>query len=153
MLCTLKGDIGDFSYPIMTRQSLLHWTSNGISANLLLLPTWKYIVMGFAMVMALILFSITVVNWIALLFDSQSKTIGVVVMLIFAAFVFANFLSKDVLVNYWYPYSYLFVDKVLLVLSRSNFIMGILVNLFGCILVGSRGYITYMRKDFIGARE
>lgn len=153
LLCTLKGGIGDFAYPIMTRQSLLHWTSDGTAASLLLLPTWKYIVMGFVMVMAVILFSIAVVNWIALLVDSQSKTIGVMVTLILAAFVFASFLPKTVLVNFWYPYSYVFVDKVLLVLSRSNFIMGILVNLIGFAIVSGMSYVTYLRKDFVGARE
>ena len=153
LLCTLKGGIGDFAYPIMTRQSLLNWTSDGTTASLLLLPTWQYIVMGFAMVMTVILFSIAVVNWIALLADSQSKTIGVIVMLILAAFVFANFLPKEVFVNFWYPYSYVFVDKVMLVLSRSNYTMGVLVNLLGFIVVGSMSYITYIRKDFVGARE
>ena len=153
ILCTLKGGIGDFSYPIMTRASLYQLTSNGMGASLLVVPVWQYVLSGFAIVALLILFSVALVNLFALIVDSQSKTLGLMITVVMFAFVANSFLSKEITFNFWYPYAYIFVDKVLQVQNRGNLVMGILLNLVGTVVIISASYGLYVKKDFVGARE
>lgn len=153
ILCMLKGGIGDFSYPIMSRASMYHLTSDGMAANLLVVPVWQYILGGFTIVTLLILFSVALVNLFALILDSQSKTLGLVIMVVMFAFVANSFLSKEISFNFWYPYAYIFVDKVLQVQNRGNLIMGILLNLVGAVAVFIVSYRLYVKKDFVGAND
>lgn len=153
ILCTVKGGIGDFTYPIMSRSSLFTFTSSGMEAGLLILPVWQYVLCGMALFMILGFFTVALVYFVSLMLDSQNKTLGVMIGVILFAFIANSFLDKEIVFNYWYPYAYIFIDKVLQVQNRSNLLTGLLLNLSGLILILVMSFKRYMKKDFLGAND
>lgn len=148
---TVMGGAGNWQYPMMSKESLRGLSLNSLESGLLTLPLWKYVLTGFILLIPLIIFTVMLILYISIATDSNNKTIGVIVVLIFLAFVFGSFLSEDSAINLWYPYSYLFLDKVISVGNMSNYFMGILINSIGAIMLFVLSYNKFKSKDFLGA--
>lgn len=145
------GGTGNWQYPIMAKQSLMMISFNSLASELLILPLWKYVLMGFLLLLLLTLFTVMLVLYISISTDSNSKTMGILVMLIFLAFIFGSFSSESSVVNLWYPHSYLFMEKVIGVQNRSNYAIGILINTIGSIILFILSFLKFKNKDFLGA--
>lgn len=145
------GGIGNWQYPMMAKESLMGISLNSIQSDMLVLSLWKYVLMGLLLLIPLILFTVMLVLYISISTDSNSKTIGIVMLFIFLAFVFGSFSSESSVVNLWYPHSYLFMEKVIGVQNRSNYAIGILINSIGSIILFILSYTKFKSKDFLGA--
>lgn len=145
------GGMGNWQYPMMAKESLMMISFNSLASELLILPLWKYVLMGFLLLLLLTLFTVMLVLYISISTDSNSKTMGILVMLIFLAFIFGSFSSESSVVNLWYPHSYLFMEKVIGVQNRSNYAIGILINTIGSIILFILSFLKFKNKDFLGA--
>lgn len=150
-ICSLIGGIGDWTYPLMSRTSLNTPTFNGMNEPLLVLPFWKFILRGLILMLFLTIFTVTNVFTISILTDSNSKTLGLTIFVIFISFGFNSFLNQESAINLWYPYSYLFMENVLEVSSRSNYLIGLIISILGTILSFIISYTKFNEKDFLGA--
>lgn len=145
------GGVGDWQYPLMSKEGLMEISFNSLQSNMLILPLWKYVLMGFFLLIPMVIFTVMLVFYISIATDSNNKTIGIGIVLIFLAFVLGSFLPKESIVNLWYPYCYLYLDKVLTVSSRGNYFIGILMSIIGSIILFVLSYSKFSRKDFLGA--
>lgn len=151
IVLTLMGGVGDWQYPMMSNVSLMGLSLNSLTPNLLILPLWKYVLMGFILLIPLTLFTVMLIFYVSIATDSNNKTIGIIIILIFMAFVFSTFLSEESVINLWYPPSYIFMEKVISVENRTNYGIGILLNSIGTIILFFLSYNKFKSKDFLGA--
>lgn len=147
------GGLGNWQYPMMSKESLMGLSLNSLASDLLILPLWKYLLMGFVLLIFLTLFMVIFILYISIRTDSNNQTIGITVIFLFMAFVFSMFLSEKSIINLWYPLSYLFVDKVISVTNRSNYIIGILLNGIGSTILFILSYNKFIKKDFLDPVE
>lgn len=145
--------IGDMNYPIITSDSIKKLSLGEKNGELLLIPTWQYILMGYGELLPILFFTIGLIMFVSIYFDSNSKTLGVSVMLLLLAFVFTNLFSKESILNLVYPYSYLFTRNIIEAKVRSNFFFGILLNSSLSIVLLILSYYKFVNKDFLGAKE
>ena len=150
-ISSIIGGIRDFSYPLMSREALNIITTNGMDKPLLILPLWEFIFRGFILLLSLIIFTVMTILTISILTDSNKITLGLTIIIVTMSFGFNAFLSKGSPVNLWYPHSYLFIEDVLQVSNRSNYLMGIIICVSGGILSFILGYLKFVKKDFLGA--
>lgn len=145
--------VGDMNYPLITGEVIKGISFSGNHGRYIILPLWKYVILGFSLLIPIMLFTIAVVIGISILTDSNSKTLALSIMLIGLAFIFKNFVSRQSIVNLIYPYSYLFVRDVIELKNYSNYLLGILLNTLIAIGLFIMSYHKFIHKDFLGARE
>lgn len=145
--------VGDMNYPFITGEAIKSISFSGNHRKYIILPLWKYVTMGFALLIPILFFTVSVIMGISILTDSNSKTLGFSIMLIGLAFIFKNFVSRKSIINLIYPYSYLFVRDVIELESYSNYLLGILLNILMAIGLFIMSYHKFIHKDFLGARE
>ena len=145
--------MGNMNYPMITGEAIKTISFSGGHGEHIILPLWKHVIMGFALLIPILLFTISVIIGISIFTDSSSKTLGFSIMLIGLAFIFKNFISKDSIINLIYPYCYLFIKDVIELNNRSNYLFGILFNSLMAIALLMIGYYKFINKDFLGARE
>jgi len=151
IIYTIIGGIGNWQYPMMAKESLMGLSLNSLASDLLILPLWQYVFMGFMLLIPITLFTVMLILYVSIVTDSNSKTIGMMVVVIFMSFAFGSFLSEGSAINLWYPHSYLFSEKVIGVENRSNFGIGVLINSIGAISLFALSYRKFKEKDFLGA--
>lgn len=146
-------EIGDMNYPFVTRENIKDLFFGGNDIGYSILPLWKFVLMGFVLLLPILLLTIALIMCISIFLDSGTKTLGFSIMLLVLAFIFNNFISKKSIVNLIYPYCYLFIKNVIEVNTRSNYLFGILLNISITILLFIMSYRKFIYKDFLGARE
>ena len=149
IIYTIIGGVGNWQYPMMSKESLMGISINSIASDLLILPLWQYVLMGLILLTLVTIFTVLLILYISIRTDSSNKTIGMTLIFIFLAFVLSMFLSENSIVNLWYPLSYLFIEKVLSVTNRSNYFIGILLNGIGTIIILVLAYRKFISKDFL----
>lgn len=143
IMCLIYG-VGDMNYPFIASSGAMEYR---------IIPLWKYAIMGFGLLLPILLLTISMIMSISILLDSSTKTLGISIMLLALALIFNNFLSKDSIVNLIYPYCYLFIDNVIEMKTKTNYLFGILFNSILTILLFLASYIAFIKKDFLGAKE
>ena len=145
--------IGNMNYPFITNESISSISFSASHGEYIILPLWKYIIMGFGLLLPILLFTISLIICISIFSDSSTKTLGFSIMLLVLAFIFNNFLSDQSIVNLIYPYCYLFVRNVIEVNNQSNYLFGILLNGLMAIVLFIMSYNKFVHKDYLGAKE
>ena len=153
ILSSAIGGIGDFSYPLMSKQSLNMVTLNGMNESLLIIPLWEYVLRGCALLLALTLFTVMFILMISILTDSNNKTLAIAIIIIAISYGFNVFLDKSSAMNLWYPHSYLFIQNVLEVNNRSNYQMGIIITILCGGVSFLLSYLKFVSKDYLGATD
>lgn len=149
IIYTIMGGVGNWQYPMMSKESLMGVSLNSIASDLLIIPLWQYVLMGFILLTVVTIFTVLLILFTSIRTDSSNKTIGMTLIFIFLAFVLSMFLSESSIVNLLYPLSYLFTEKVLSVTNRSNYLIGILLNGIGSIILFTLSYRKFVSKDFL----
>ena len=119
----------------------------------IILPLWKYFIMGIILLLPIILFTMGLIMFVSIFTDSSAKTLGFPIMLLVLGFIFNNFVPKESIVNLIYPYSYLFIKNAIEINNRSNYLFGFLLNLSLSILLFMFSYYKFINKDFLGEKE
>ena len=146
-------ELGNMNYPFFTMESIKTITFSGGFGEYMVLPLWKYFILGLILLFPIILFTIAFIMFISIFTDSSSKTLAFPIMLLVLAFIFNNFVGKQSIVNLIYPYSYLFIKDSIELNNRSNYLFGILLNSILSIGLFSISYYKFINKDFLGAKE
>lgn len=141
------------SYPMITDETIKTFSTTGAEGEPIIIQTWQYIMMGFALLLPIVLLTVALIIAISVVTDSNSNTLGITIMLLVMAFIFENFVSDQSIIKLIYPYSYLFMDKIIEASSRANYPLGLLLN--SLLAVGLLGisYLKFVSKDFLGAKE
>ncbi len=145
--------VGNMNYPFITNESIKHISFNNQYGEYIILPLWKFAILGFGLLIPNLICTIALIIFISIFTDSNRKTLGISIMLLVLAFIFDNFLEKQSIVNLIYPYSYLYVRNSIELNTRSNYLFGILLNSLIGIGLFVMSYYKFVRKDFLGARE
>lgn len=145
--------VGDMNYPLITSEAIKSISFGINHGEYIILPLWKYVIMGFVLLIPILLFTISIIMGISIFTDSSVKTLGFSIMLIGLAFIFKNFVSRQSIVNVIYPYCYLFIRNVIELDSHSNYLFGILLNGLMAIGLFMISYNRFIHKDFLGSRE
>lgn len=145
--------IGNLNYPFITNEIVKHISFSNVHGEYIILPLWKFVVMGFGLLVPIIIFTITLIIFISIYTDSNKKTMGFSIMLLVLAFIFNNFLTRQSIVNLIYPYCYLYIRNAIEINNRSNYLFGIILNSLMSIGLFMMSYYKFIRKDFLGAKE
>lgn len=146
-------EIGDINYPFITMDSIKTISLSGGYGEYIILPLWKYFIMGIILLLPIILFTMGLIMFVSIFTDSSAKTLGFPIMLLVLGFIFNNFVPKESIVNLIYPYSYLFIKNAIEINNRSNYLFGFLLNLSLSILLFMFSYYKFINKDFLGEKE
>lgn len=146
-------EVGDINYPFVTMGSIRIISFNGGYGEYIILPLWKYFIMGLILLLPIIFFTIALIMFISIFTDSSTRTLGFSIILLGLAFTFNNFVSKESIINLIYPYSYLFVKDVIELNNRSNYLFGFLLNLLLSTGLFVLSYFKFVSKDFLGVQE
>lgn len=152
VVSVLNG-IGNMSYPMITDESIKKLSTTGTEGEPIIIQTWQYIVMGFALFLPIVLLTVALIIAISVITDSSSNTLGITIMLLVMAFIFENFVSDQSIIKLIYPYSYLFMDKIIQASSRANYPFGLLLNSLLAVGLLVLSYLKFVSKDFLGAKE
>lgn len=145
--------IGNMRYPFITSENIMNISFSISHREYVILPLWKYAVMGFGLLLTIVIFTISLVMCISIFVDSSTKTLGFSMILLVLAFIFNNFVPKESIVNLIYPYCYLFIRNVIEINNRSNYLFGVLLNSLLTIGLFIISYNKFINKDFLGAKE
>lgn len=146
-------EMGNLNYPFVSMESIKAISFNGGYGEHIILPLWKFFIMGLVLLLPIVLVTISLIIFISIFTDSSGNTLGFPIMLLVLAFIFDNFLPKESIVNLIYPYSYLFIKNAIEINNRSNYLFGILLNSLLSIGLFMLSYYKFISKDFLGARE
>lgn len=146
-------EMGDMNYPTITSESIKSLSLGVNVGQSMVIPLWQYILMGIGLLLPILFFTVALIMCISIITDSSSNTLGFSIMLLVMAFILNNFVSDQSIVNLVYPYSYLFMDKVIGASNRSNYIFGILLNSVLAAGLFMLSYYKFVKKDFLGAKE
>lgn len=145
--------VGNMNYPFISAESIKHISFSNVYGEYIILPLWKFVIMGFGLLIPILICTIALIISISIFTDSNRKTIGISIMLLVLAFIFHNFLTKKSIVNLIYPYSYLYARDAIELNTRSSYLFGILLNSLIGIGLFIMSYYKFVQKDFLGAKE
>src|SRR5690606_1361017 len=111
------------------------------------------IALGVIMTFALILFTVALIVFLSIFTDSLEKTLGITMVLIIAAFTFHIIASKESALNLFYHYMYCYFEIIISGFYRSNYMLGIIMNIGFSVFFIFISYLKFTRKDFLGFRE
>lgn len=153
VIISMINGMGNMSYPIMTTENIFSLSLSKNPGEFAIIPLWQYVIMGFGLLLPILFSTIALIIFISIFSDSSTKTLGISMMLLVMAFIFNNFISKQSIVNLFYPYCYLYVRDVIEVNNRSNYMFGILLNSLMTIGLFIMSYGRFVSKDFLGAKS
>ncbi|WP_353093581.1 ABC transporter permease subunit [Tissierella praeacuta] len=146
-------EVGNMNYPFIANENINQIVFNNNNTEYTIMPLWKYVLLGFGLLLSIVIFTITLIICISIFTDSSKKTMGTSIMLLILAFIFDNFLTKQSIVNLIYPYSYIYIRNAIEVNKRSNYLFGILLNSLMSIGLFIMSYYKFIQKDFLGTKE
>ena len=152
-VATFMGGTGDWNYPIITRANIETISFNSTVLEPIVIPLWKYVLMGVILFLLAAFFMIALAVFTSILTDSMSLTTGVVLIALVLAFLFNNIMNGMVISNLYYPFSYFYTENVLSVLTWSSYYLGVIINGIGILIFVILTYHTFIKKDFLGAKE
>lgn len=146
-------EIGNINYPFIANENINQIAFNNNNIEYIIIPLWKFVLLGFGLLLPILIFTIALIICISIFTDSNKKTMGISIILLVMAFIFDNFLKKHSIVNLVYPYSYIYIRNVIEANSRSNYLLGMLLNSFLAVGLFIISYYKFISKDFLGGRE
>ncbi|NLX61882.1 MAG: ABC transporter permease subunit [Tissierellia bacterium] len=145
--------LGDFTYPQVVSDTINKLSLKGNEGSFTVISLGHKIALGVIMTFALILFTVALIVFLSIFTDSLEKTLGITMVLIIAAFTFHIIASKESALNLFYPYMYCYFENIISGFYRSNYMLGIIMNIGFSVFFIFISYLKFTRKDFLGFRE
>lgn len=149
---TILNGSGDFSEPIAVTRNINKISLNNENIEFKIISIGNNILLSILLFLIVVFFNIVFISTLSIFTDSTIKTVGIELILIILSLLLREFLSPDSIVHSIFPYSYIFVQDVLIQRFKTNYILGILLDIGLSAALMFVGHKKFIKKDFLGSK-
>lgn len=149
---TIANGTGDFKEPFVVSKNISNLSLDNENMEFKVISTGKSVLLNILLLISVIFFNIAFISTLSVFTDSITKTIGIEAAFIIFSLLLREFLSTASIVHAIFPYSYIFVQDVIIQRFKTNYNLGILLNIGLAAALAFVGYKKFIKKDFIGSK-
>ena len=153
VVISLTNEVGEYYYPeaIVSTKALLSFTSNiKHLGEFKIVSRAMFIILGYLLMLIVSLTSIMLAVFISILSKSTTKTLGVFTSIILANFVMSIFLKETSLLMYYFPLTYINIERIIYGELNSSYAIGIMMSVFIIVILSIVGERLITKSDLVG---
>lgn len=153
VVISLTKGLGAYYYPeaIASTKALLSFTSNiNHLGDFKIVSRAMFIILGYLLMLIVSLTSMMLAVFISILSKSTTKTLGVFTSIILANFVMNIFLKETSLFMFYFPLTYINIERVIYGELNSSYLLGITMSTLIIALLSIIGERIITKSDLVG---
>lgn len=150
---SLTKGLGEYYYPeaIASTKALLSFTSNlNHLGDFEIVSRAMFIILGYLLMLIVSLTSMMLAVFISILSKSTTKALGVFTSIILANFVMSVFLKETSLFMFYFPLTYINIERVIYGELNSSYLLGITMSTLIIALLSIIGERIITKSDLVG---
>ena len=150
---SLTKGLGEYYYPeaIASTKALLSFTSNlNHLGDFEIVSRAMFIILGYLLMLIVSLTSMMLAVFISILSKSTTKALGVFTSIILANFVMSIFLKETSLLLYYFPLTYINIERIIYGELNSSYAIGIMMSVFIIVILSIVGERLITKSDLVG---